>query len=75
MADSMMSEAGTISRKTASARATNTTTKTPVRYANRAERVKEMCAGSLRSFKPKSNILSKNHCHVIDCSASTTVRA
>ena len=55
----MLSEAGTILRKTASARATRTTTKTPVRYENRAERVKKICAGSLGWLEPKSIVLSK----------------
>ena len=75
MSDTMMSEASTIPRKAASARATRTRTQTPVRYANRAERVKEMCAGSLGSFKPKRNLLSNNRCHVVDCSASRLSKA
>ncbi len=75
MADSIMSEAGMIPREPASARATRTTTKTPVRCVKRAEGVKEICADSQGAFKPKRNLLSKNHCHVKDCSASTMLRA
>ena len=58
MADSIMSEAGMIPREPASARATRTTTKTPVRCVKRAERVKEICADSQGAFKSKRKAMS-----------------
>ena len=75
MADSIMSEASTVPRKATMTRATITTTKTPVRYANRAERVKEMCAGSLGWFESKSIVLSKYCSHATNCSASRLSKA